>query len=75
MVDTAASISVVNKKDSNTLTHKYKLNKPEEIKSATGSTVVTEAGEMTVGSLTIPKVIMLPDSPSSVVAMADINRQ
>ena len=49
VVDTAASISVVNKRDSKHLRNKYKLHKPEEIKSATGTTTVTKAGEMTVG--------------------------
>ena len=75
VVDTAASISVVNKRDSKHLKNKYKLHKPEEIKSATGTTTVTEAGELTVGAIDIAKVITLPESPASVVAMADINKQ
>ena len=41
VVDTAASISVVNRRDSKHLKNKYKLHKPEEIKSATGTTTVT----------------------------------
>ena len=75
VVDIAASISVVNRKDSKHLRNKYKLHKPEEVKSATSTTTVTEAGEMTVDAVKIPKVIMLPESPASVVAMADINKQ
>ena len=66
---------MVNKRDSKHLKNKYKLHKPEEIKSATGTTTMTEAGELTVGAIDITKVITLPESPASVVAMADINKQ
>ena len=66
---------MVNKRDSKHLRNKYKLHKPEEIKSPTGTPTVTEAGELTVGAIDIAKVITLPESPASVVAMADINTQ
>ena len=75
VVDTAANISIVNKKDSVHLTGKYTMLIPEEVQTATGKVTVTEAGRLQVGTVLLDKVIEVPDSPVSVVAMGELARQ
>ena len=75
VVDTAANISIVNKKDSVHLTGKYTMLIPEEVQTATGKVTVTEAGRLQVGTVALDKVIEVPDSPVSVVAMGELARQ
>ena len=75
IVDTAANISIVTKKDSVHLKNKYTMLKPEEVRTATGKVAVTEAGQLKVGAITLDKVIEVPGSPVSVVAMSELARQ
>ena len=72
VVDTAASISVVTAKDKKYLTQVKPLPRPEMIKSAGGTVAVQEAGALQVGAVTLPKVVHVPQSPVSVVAMQDL---
>ena len=75
IVDTAANISIVTKQDSVYLKNRYKMLKPEEVRTATGKVAVTEAGQLRVGAITLDKVIEVPGSPVSVVAMSELARQ
>ena len=49
IVDTAANISIVTKQDSVYLENRYKMLKPEEVRTATGKVAVTEAGPSVTG--------------------------
>ena len=75
VVDTAANVSVVNKRDRKYLQHMKPLKTPEVVQSAGGTTTITEAGVLQVGKITIPKVVPMEHSPASVVAMQDLAMQ
>ena len=78
VVDTAASISVVSARDKKYLQHVRPLRRQEAIKSAGGTVAVQpvqEARVLQVGAITIPKVVPVPQSPVSVVAMQDLAMQ
>ena len=75
VVDTGAQISVVCKRDCKCLQHVVTLPTPVVIKGAVGQTTVDRQGVLKVGAVEINKVVMLPESPESVVAMRDLARQ
>ena len=75
VVDTAASISVVTAKDKKYLRQVKPLRRPEVIQSAGGTVTVKDTGVLQVGDITIPQVVLVPQSPVSVVAMQDLAMQ
>ena len=75
VVDTAANVSVVTarvKRDKKYLQHVSPLKTQEVVKSAEGTTTIKEAGALQVGTITIPKVVPMEQSPVSVDAEVNL---
>ena len=75
IVDTTANVSVVTTRDKKHLRNVRPLKTPEVVQSAGGITTIKEAGTLQVGTITIPKVVPMEQSPASVVAMQDLAMQ
>ena len=75
IVDTAANVSVVTKRDKKHLQHVRPLRTQEMVHTAGGMATVKEAGTLQVGTITLPKVVAMEQSPASVVAMQDLAMQ
>ena len=58
IVDTAAMVSVVNKRDHTSLQRVVPMRVPMTIKAAVGTTTVTEQGALQVGTIQLNKVVI-----------------
>ena len=74
-IDTAATMTVVNKQLAKYLKGVHTMAKPVLVKGATGDKLVTQCGSLKVGAITIKKALLIPEAPASVVAARDLTDQ